>query len=137
MRPRSGQRTSSLCKREERSMSRSAIRRSLLLAALALVGAAFSVGTLYGSDAIRLVARFVVGPPGAEYSRFVRRDPNNSKVLVFIHGVTGTPTETWTNLEKNVYWPNLVKEDKHFDGYDVFALSYLTPLLEAGPSIGS
>jgi glycine betaine/choline ABC-type transport system substrate-binding protein len=106
------------------------------LAVIIFVAGSFSVGTYYGRDVISLAYGEIVGPAGTEPSRFWYRGSNNKKILVFIHGVTGTPNGTWTYQDNNTktFWPDLMKTD--LKDYDIFLLSYYTPFAESGPSIG-
>ena len=104
------------------------------------VGAAFSAGAYYGPGVIRkLYAIFQPPPPGTEESRLIKqsRPTDNKKIIVFVHGVTGTPRDTWTAERdgKKYYWPDLVLEDPRFQDYDLLVMSYYTPSLDIGPSI--
>jgi len=99
---------------------------------------AFYVGYSHGRQIIRFAAAYLAPKEyDIELSRFVRQDKSSSKVIVFVHGVTGTPTKTWT-FESNgasVYWPKLVEQDQRLSGYDIFVMSYYTPQLKEGPGI--
>ena len=57
--------------------------------------------------------------------------------MVFVHGVTGTASETWlyTGPEGKIYWPDIVKDDDRLKGYDIFVASYYTPQADIGPTI--
>ena len=55
-----------------------------------------------------------------EFPAPIRQTAGNNALIVFIHGWQGDPTETWKQF------PELLKKDKRFDGYDVLSLSYPT-----------
>jgi hypothetical protein len=105
--------------------------------AAAIVVASFALGAYYGREVISFVYGTLFGQAGAEPSRSAYSSANNSKILVFIHGVTGTPRETWTYQDNNTktFWPDLVRTDERLKDYDIFLLSYYTPMVESGPSI--
>jgi len=64
-------------------------------------------------------------------------DKKNNKIVVFVHGVIGEVEETWTykNGDKSVSWPDLVKADPHLRHYDVYAISYYSPLWGKAPTL--
>ncbi len=115
------------------------IVKFIYVALLASIGAGgFYSGHTHGKATFNAIARFVVPESMLEdMSRFVRQSKTNKKVLVFVHGVTGTPRSTWTNTNNghSVYWPDLVKADERFKEYDIFVMSYYSPQLKTGPSI--
>lgn len=61
-------------------------------------------------------------------SRYVRHEPGNRVVIVFVHGVFGDAKTTWTSSNRT-YWPDLLLKDPHFNGADVFVYSYPSPAL--------
>jgi osmoprotectant transport system substrate-binding protein len=69
-----------------------------------------------------------------EPSRFVRQTKANKKVLVFVHGVTGTASETWAR-DARAYWPDIAKEDGRLSEYDIFVVSYYSPQQTNAPNI--
>lgn len=55
-------------------------------------------------------------------------EPRNVAVnVIFVHGLTGDPYETWTN-DKGEFWPEWLSED--IDGLRVFSLGYPASLIE-------
>jgi pimeloyl-ACP methyl ester carboxylesterase len=64
--------------------------------------------------------------PSEPRSRYVT-NANQRVVLVFVHGVFGDATSTWTNSTTNAYFPNLVARDPAFKGMDVYVYEYSTP----------
>jgi hypothetical protein len=59
-------------------------------------------------------------------SRYIR-NTNADTVIVFVHGVFGDSTSTWT-APNNAYWPDIVTHDPEFDGTDVFVYQYPTQI---------
>ena len=109
-----------------------------LPALLVVLLANFVAGSIWGPNAVRS-AYFLLQPnqkPGAEPSKFWKKT-DNRKIIIFVHGVTGTPSETWlyTGPEGRIYWPDIVKADERFKDYDIFVASYYTPQADIGPTI--
>ena len=50
----------------------------------------------------------------------------NEKLVVFIHGLTGEHTETWTweKSEPPFFWPEELFNDTEFAGFDVLSFGY-------------
>jgi pimeloyl-ACP methyl ester carboxylesterase len=61
-------------------------------------------------------------------SRYIRRDQGNRGVIVFVHGLTGDSTATWTNDQSKVYWPQLLTRDAEFNGFDIYVYEYPSPV---------
>lgn len=61
-------------------------------------------------------------------SGYVRHEPGNRGVIVFVHGVIGNSRSTWMNTENGAYWPNLIKSDPGFSGFNIFTFDYPSPL---------
>ena len=61
-------------------------------------------------------------------NQFIRKQPNNVQVIIFVHGFTGDASSTWTNTGNQEYWPRLMLTDKAFDGADIFTYEYPTAL---------
>lgn len=61
---------------------------------------------------------------GTENSKYVRDEPDNKTIIVFVHGWTGNSMQTWTNPKTGEYWPNLLRTDKDFSGMNIFVLEY-------------
>ena len=66
-------------------------------------------------DARQLIVLFGVvfqwAIPALAESRYVRQQPDNRQVIVFVHGVTGDSRETWTNFASRTYWPELLTQE--------------------------
>lgn len=73
-------------------------------------------------------------PAAYAQSHYVRKEPANKLVVVFVHGVLGNARDTWTH-QNGGFWPALLKEDKDFDGANVFVVDYPTPALGKSLSI--
>jgi pimeloyl-ACP methyl ester carboxylesterase len=58
-------------------------------------------------------------------SRYIRAD-KRQRVLVFVHGLYGDSTGTWT-CARGVYWPALLLNDPVFQGFDIYVVGYETP----------
>ncbi|MEO8383250.1 MAG: alpha/beta fold hydrolase [Acidobacteriota bacterium] len=57
------------------------------------------------------------------------------RVIVFIHGVIGDGTSTWTNTTTGAYFPALVSDDHTFDGVDIWAHEFDSPKLRRSYTI--
>jgi pimeloyl-ACP methyl ester carboxylesterase len=68
-----------------------------------------------------------------EGSRYIRKLDPTTPVIVFVHGVLGNSTETWTNADK--YWPKMLTEDPAFNETSIYVLEYDSQLLRGGLSI--
>jgi pimeloyl-ACP methyl ester carboxylesterase len=67
-------------------------------------------------------------------SRYVRKTPDAASVIVFVHGIFGDGTETWTN-DNGTYWPTLLLKDSYFSEYDVYVYEYPSRFIGGGFSI--
>lgn len=69
-------------------------------------------------------SRRIVKPPG-----YVRgdRDTRAKRVIIFVHGVIGNGTSTWTNQSTGAYFPALVASDGAFASVDVWVHEFDTP----------
>ena len=67
-------------------------------------------------------------------SRYIRNE-NNSGIIVFVHGLFGDATTSWTNSTTNSYWPKLLTQDSIFDTMDVYVYEYPSPKLRSSYSI--
>ncbi|HKX28938.1 MAG TPA: toll/interleukin-1 receptor domain-containing protein, partial [Blastocatellia bacterium] len=47
----------------------------------------------------------------AANSEYIRRNPGNQGVIVFVHGILGDSRSTWTNDSTKAYWPELLVRD--------------------------
>jgi hypothetical protein len=69
-------------------------------------------------------------------SRFINKTDGALGTIVFVHGVFGAATATWTNERSGAFFPKLVSRDQAFDGYDVYVYEYPSPTLGTALSIG-
>jgi pimeloyl-ACP methyl ester carboxylesterase len=62
-------------------------------------------------------------------SHFVKKaeTPQNRKVIVFVHGVTGDMDNTWANTETHTSWPEMIAKDPTLSAYDVYVYGYESP----------
>lgn len=67
-------------------------------------------------------------------SHYVRKTAGARRVMIFVHGVLGDSTTTWTNTAAKAYWPQLISEDNDYGGVDVFVVDYPSPKI--GFSLG-
>jgi hypothetical protein len=54
---------------------------------------------------------------------------------VFVHGVIGDVTATWKNSQATSDWPEIVNQDCKMDNYDIFSVSYNSPLIKEALTI--
>ena len=71
------------------------------------------------------------------HSRYLSKSEHNkqSLLLVFVHGILGDCTTTWTNEKVDTYWPKMVGKDPFFRGAHVYVYYYQSSLLNPSPSI--
>lgn len=73
---------------------------------------------------------FVCGGIGGRHARapfpHYERNQHKERVIVFVHGLFGNATSTWTCPEKT-YWPSMLLKDHAFDDSDIYVASYDTP----------
>jgi hypothetical protein len=67
-----------------------------------------------------------VTPPSEPVSHYERFE-NKDRVIVFVHGIFGNATDTWTCTTANVYWPKLIRNDRAFSDSDVYVVAYSSP----------
>jgi len=67
-------------------------------------------------------------------SQYIRL-ANKESVIVFVHGVLGDAQATWTNDKTKAFWPNLIKEDPFFKGFDIYIYSYSSPFRGAAYTV--
>src|SRR5438045_4810973 len=58
---------------------------------------------------------------------WVRHDPMNHGVIVFVHGVMGDERSTWSFGAS--YWPEMLTHDSVFDGQNIYVYRYPSPRL--------
>lgn len=76
------------------------------------------------------------GPtPGPARSGYYSQEPGNTGVIVFIHGILGGVPGTWTNKKTGAFWPELIKGDTAFNGFDIYLYDFATPALGQALSI--
>jgi pimeloyl-ACP methyl ester carboxylesterase/predicted negative regulator of RcsB-dependent stress response len=76
-----------------------------------------------------LLAGWEVSFSAEPQSRYIRGPSGNRTVIIFVHGVLGDATTTWTNDRTRAYWPDLLAHDHSFDGCDVYVYEYPSPKL--------
>jgi pimeloyl-ACP methyl ester carboxylesterase len=64
---------------------------------------------------------------------WVRNDPANKSVIVFVHGVLGNALTTWS--DGTHYWPTMLKTDSTFDGQNIYVYDYPSPALGGSLSV--
>jgi pimeloyl-ACP methyl ester carboxylesterase len=62
---------------------------------------------------------------------YVWRQPGNKRAVVFVHGILGSATGTWTSTH-GAYFPDLVAKDPDLPGSDVYVYEYPSRAL-SGP----
>src|SRR5258707_1389788 len=67
-------------------------------------------------------------------SRFVRHSETADTVIVFVHGISGDRKTTWTS-DNGAYWPDLLTQDRTFDGANIYVYQYQTSILGRALSI--
>ena len=68
-------------------------------------------------------------------SHYVRLSQGNKGVIIFVHGVLGDGTSTWTNPNTKAYWPDLLTQDRTFDNYNIYVYEFPSSLLEKSDTI--
>ena len=69
-------------------------------------------------------------------SFYIRNDPFNNNVIIFVHGVTGNNRSTWTSDHTGAFWPAMLTQDPVFNGNNVFVYGYDSPRLGQSLTIG-
>jgi len=75
-------------------------------------------------DCGRLHDAQILSRPGRNTAHYVK-EGNPDRVLVFVHGLFGNAEDTWTS-PPDIYWPDLVANDKQFDNTDIYVAKYDT-----------
>ncbi|MEO8431226.1 MAG: hypothetical protein ABI592_06915 [Acidobacteriota bacterium] len=73
-------------------------------------------------------------PLGSVTGSYVR-PPAHSRVIVFVNGIFGDGTGTWTNGTTGKYWPSLLAADPDFADVDVYVHSFVSPHLSNAQQI--
>ncbi|RYZ89810.1 MAG: hypothetical protein EOP04_05805 [Proteobacteria bacterium] len=55
---------------------------------------------------------------------WIRARAECSAVIIFVHGLNSNSTKCWKS--RSCSWPEIVKEDGQFDGFDIYAPEYFT-----------
>jgi len=55
---------------------------------------------------------------------------NNDSAIIFVHGLMGNVTQSWTNSNSNSYFPKLIFDELGDEGFDVFSASYYSGLID-------
>jgi hypothetical protein len=97
----------------------------LLLFALTFVWSCSSPATERSSPQGSTTPQEVKSPGVSHYER----KDNKPRVVVFIHGIFGDATDTWTCGSTGAYWPKLLLKDSAFDDSDVYVVDYDSPYL--------
>ncbi len=68
------------------------------------------------------------GPEASDFSiPFIRNEPRNKGVIVFVHGAIGDAKSTWSNGTH--YWPAMLRDDPAFNGQNIYVYEYPSPIL--------
>ena len=67
-------------------------------------------------------------------SRWIRQVSGNRGVIIFVHGLTGDATTTWTS-SSGKYWPEMLTHDLAFDGQDIYVYEYVSPKMTGALSL--
>lgn len=59
----------------------------------------------------------------------------NSRLIIFVHGVFSTSADTWGDAKAGKAWPQLVRDDATFQDYDIYLVKYRTTYFTVAPSI--
>lgn len=65
-----------------------------------------------------------------------KRDQQNRRAVLFVHGFTGNHADTWINARNGASFPHLIHQDNKLADYDVFSFQYNTSAV-SGTSIKS
>jgi pimeloyl-ACP methyl ester carboxylesterase len=94
--------------------------------------AAVGLVLLLAFVAAGLLKHFVFGGSRGRHTRTAvphyERNQRKERVIVFVHGLFGDATSTWTCPAKT-YWPAMLLKDHAFDDSDIYVASYDTPYL--------
>lgn len=61
------------------------------------------------------------------------RDTGSPKVIIFVHGLFSESPRAWSS--KDAYWPDLLKEDPGFEGWDILMANWYSTFLSAEHNI--
>jgi len=63
--------------------------------------------------------------PDSHPASYYERHESKDRVIVFVHGFFGSPSDTWT-CPKGAFWPNLLLRDADFNDSDIYVAAYNT-----------
>ena len=63
------------------------------------------------------------GAPSCFYSQ----TDTATKLIIFVHGIFGSASDTWGDPDKGTFWPEMVKQDRTYVDYDLYLINYRTP----------
>ncbi len=84
--------------------------------------------------ALALLAACSPAPHVLKPSLFVR-NAGHEKLVVFIHGVLGDGDSTWRNAETGAYWPEMIRQDREFQDFDIYVVNYESTLVARASTI--
>jgi len=67
-------------------------------------------------------------------SFYVRADQDKG-VIIFVHGVLGNAKSTWTHDSTRSFWPDLLKKDPKFNGFNIYVYGFPSPLVGRSYSV--
>jgi pimeloyl-ACP methyl ester carboxylesterase len=74
------------------------------------------------------------GSAEAAVSYYARSDQDKG-AIIFVHGVMGDARSTWTNTTTRANWPELMKNDPRFAGYNIYVFGFSSPVVGESYSI--
>jgi tetratricopeptide (TPR) repeat protein len=61
---------------------------------------------------------------GKSKKRVLFKNPKSDNLIVFIHGFSGDPVESWTFEDSNFFWPKKLSKDPDFKNSDIYSFGY-------------
>ncbi len=71
-----------------------------------------------------LQSDYLAKGPGKSKKRVLFKNSNSDNLIVFIHGFSGDPVETWTFQDSKFFWPKKLSQDPDFKNSDVYSFGY-------------
>jgi pimeloyl-ACP methyl ester carboxylesterase len=90
------------------------------------------------SRGLLLMLVFVVGTVAATetpHVGYLRKNPKNDTVIVFVHGVLGDAVQTWTNDRTKASFPQLLADDPAFKAVNVYVHGYVSPKIKRAQDV--
>jgi pimeloyl-ACP methyl ester carboxylesterase len=82
------------------------------------------------------IVSLLVASAGADAeARYIRKESSNTQTIIFVHGVMGESTATWTNPASKAFWPELLEGDKDFDRANILVVDFPSPAIGTSFSI--